>query len=659
MRSRRDRERTRKQRRGGAAVALRALLVLAWVACTPSWAQAPAIFPLEAVEKGLVGVGRTVVSGTQVEEFGVELLAVLTGQGPSNSLVMVRVFGPLVERTGGIAAGMSGSPVYVDGKLLGAIGYGFEMADHTIGLVTPAADMLAVLDLVGRPAKKSAALGEGASRGIRASTATNDKKDAVLVGGQLIEGVALAANLAEAAVLREQLPPTVGVAAPVATPLMIGGLSPRAATFLQPFLSRWSMMAIPAGQAVSGQPTPSLEPGAAFGVQLVRGDVNVTALGTVTHAGATDFVGFGHPFLNKGTVDLYATGAYIHEIVDSIQVPFKVGTPLDAVGRLTQDRAAGVAGTVGGEPETIEVRVQVMDRTLERTRHLRAQVVRDDSLTVPLLAATLLQAVDQALDRIGQGTARVDVFLEGEGLPGPVTRDNLFFSSQDIAVTALGELLHAVQTLLTNELSAVQLTSLSLTVLVDEERRTARVERAVSAESQVRAGETLAVEITMRPFRQEPVVCVVELQVPADTPPGQATVAVRGGGYGAPRLYAAELAAQLDEPSAEDMEESEPWPKPDASLEKLVSRLFAGEHNYDLVAELYPPYLEADTEGLYGAAPDGGHEEMSSTKVWQSTPYFVQGNVGFSIEVLPSVGNVSTGDGSNIDEEEPSTDPDW
>lgn len=644
------------------------MLVGIMALCTGALAgELPEILPIAAVTRGQLGVGKTVVSGTAVEEFAVEVLGVVQGRGPSNSLVLVRTSGPLIERTGGIAAGMSGSPVYVDGQLLGALAFGFDLADHTLGLVTPATDM----------AEVQALLDSAAGKGPTGSEPTSPLS--IMDGGRL-DGVVLASNQFEAAVWRSKVPQNVAVAFPVAAPLMVSGLGARTRSALESATSRWNMLTVPAGQAPEGVVSPEFEPGSSFGVQLVRGDVNLTALGTVTLVGDRGFVGFGHPFLNRGRVDYFVTGAYVHEVVQSIVVPFKVGAPLEAVGRLVQDRASGVGGVLGEDPEYVSVQVQVHDRTLGRVSELEACVVHDEGLTVPLAAVTLLEALDRGLDRIGKGTARTTVTLEGKGLTEPLVRDNIFFSNSDVSAAALGELLLSLQRLLGNEFSPVTLSSIKLAAEIGEERETARIERAVPQAREVAPGDTLQIAVTLRPFREEPITRSMSLTIPSDAVPGEVSVVVRPGGYGAPRLVAGEIAAQLETPEAPEEDDDQGAPSAVASLGKFLETLFESDHNYDIVAEYYPlPKGEALMDGLLVKGQEKSQSlataaekatlkqdkvpkaeewfldrELEPVKVCLPTPYYIQGSTTFPLQIvrrdLDRMGNgVDEGDTGMVD----------
>ncbi|MGI6544229.1 MAG: SpoIVB peptidase S55 domain-containing protein [Limnochordia bacterium] len=547
-------------------------------------ASLPPIYPLDAVVKGLRGVGRTVVSGTAVEEFDVEVIGVVEGEGAVDNLILVRASGPLMERTGGIAAGMSGSPVYIDGKLLGAISYGFEMADHTVGLVTPAADMLTVHDLLADMVFMPGSLTQ---------VIPMDEEMQTEPG---LQGVAFAANPTEAAYLKARLPADIAVAYPVATPMLISGLSQRAQRLLQPALKKWNVLAVPAGRAPVNPTIAALEPGSAFGVQLIRGDVQMTAIGTITILTDKTFVGFGHPYMNRGQTDFFATGAYIHDVVQSVQAPFKIGAPLETIGRLAQDRSAGVAARLGQEPEYLQVQVEVRDHTLGRTKPYQVQVVHDETLTIPLIAISLLEAFDRTLDRIGAGTAMVSAQVESRGLQKPLMRENLFYSSSDIAAAASGEILSLLYALLTNDFRELKLNQISLTVDVWNERRTAVIDSIFVHQPRVRPGEMIDVDVFLRPYRQDLIKRSLRLQVPEDVNPGRKSLQVYGGSMESYFLSVDAFIEQLEDPETvyDPFMEEQSW----SSFESLLEQLFNADRNDEIVARFRysPRSTVADTE---------------------------------------------------------------
>ena len=612
----------------------------------PATGSPPAIYPVEAVRPGLEGVGYTVVRGTKVEQFPVEILGLVKQAGPSGSdLVLVRV-GGVVRAAGGIAAGMSGSPVYVGDQLLGAIGYGFELSDPSLGLVTPAAEMAKVLARAkGEPEKA------GSSETTNQTKARSDRP-----GG--FESVVVASSPAEGRAWQQRFGAGVAVFVPVATPVLVNGLGERARKWLQQsldpypvvirsglgFLSPVAGGARPGdgeewerlpdlgwwyGEATSGaageigsgesrgseggQDQPFPAPGQALAVQLVRGDVDVSALGTVTWVEGDRLVGFGHPFLSKGETHLFLGPAYVVGVVPSISMPFKVGYPLPAVGTLVQDRAAGVAGVIGVLPEYVQVEVKIREKGKQAVT-TRADVVWDEELTSGLVGTVLLEAFDRSLDRVGRGTAQVKLQARVDGMQLPVIRTNLFASRADIAAAAVSEATELVDRIAANPFRAARPTRLVVEADVDPEPKVAMIERVYAPSRPVKPGDRVELRVRLRPFRGEVETRLLVLELPEDLAPGVLTVTVRGGS-GFVESLPAKPGPQGGEPGGEAPHGSallEEGPTPPESLEEWLEEFTKREKNNDLVAEYWPESAKAGATGAMKEADSTPPSEKSS-----------------------------------------------
>lgn len=462
-------------------------LLLALVALSYSLAFAsPETMPVDQITPGMRGIAKTVVSGTKIEEFGVEVLGIMKGKGPSGDLILVRTYGDLIDRTGGIAQGMSGSPVYIDGKLVGAIAYGWSLTDHKIGMVTPIADMLKLWDMPDVKNKFAA-------------------DTAAAQGNPGFE--------------------------PFTTPLMVSGFSEAAINMMRDKLSPFQLVPYGVGEAPEGVAFGPLEPGSAVGVQLVSGDFSVGALGTVTYVEGDKVLAFGHPFLKKGNVGYLMTNAYVFTTVNGLENSFKVGATGDLVGMINQDRGAAVAGRIGLYPLVAPMLITVRDNDLNRTEQSAVQVVQDEQLTPLLSAVTVFNAVTKAMDRVGPGTAKVSFEITGRDLPGEkLVRENMFYSPANVGELAVSEFLDAMNLIAGNQYHPVDIMDVKVNVSVNEERRTATVMEAKPNAAKAKPGETISITVKLKPFRGENITRVVPYTIPKDQKPGPMTLEVRGGG---------------------------------------------------------------------------------------------------------------------------------
>jgi len=532
------------------------LAVLVCLAAALPAAAAPAFMNVDEIRPGMRGIGKTVVSGTKIEEFGVEVLGVMKQKGPAGDLILVRTFGDLIDRTGGIAEGMSGSPVYIDGKLVGAIAYGWPMTDHRIGMVTPIGDMLKLL----KPSAPAAA--SPAASSSSASTAPGDASppDDAAPPAENENAHAAALDLK-------------------ATPLMASGFGPGALAMLKEKLGPLHLVPMAVGDAPEDLSSQPLEPGSAVGVQLIRGDVSLGALGTVTYVDGDKVLAFGHPFLRRGKTDFFLTNAYVFATVNGLQNSFKVGTTGEAVGRVSQDRGAGIAGEVGMFPSVIPVTVTVKDETTGKERELLSQVVHDDQLGPLLSAVTVFNSIEKVTDRTGPGTARVTFAITAKDMPGEtLVRDNMFYSPQNIGETAVGELNEVLATLMNNQFNPVEIMDVRVKVAVDASRRSADIVDARPDHTNVRPGDKVNIEVKLKPFRDKVITRTVPYIVPKDQPAGPMTLGVRGGGV----VTVAQLLQKLQAGEAQ----IKPEHKKRRTFKDLVNDLADRDRNNDIVVEI-------------------------------------------------------------------------
>ncbi|NLA58044.1 MAG: hypothetical protein GX855_03955, partial [Firmicutes bacterium] len=621
----------------------------------------PAVpFPLEELRPGMKGIGKTVAKGTAIEEFHVEVLGVLQGEQNVSQLILVQVSGDVIDRMGGIASGMSGSPVYIDGKLLGAISYTFSLTDHRLGLVTPIGPMLEILNYDRKQTVWQLPSGRW--------TWADGRGEKRLVGDYSVEEVYIASGTGA----QELVFYDAGrlYVTPAAAPILVGGMGPRARKELAASFQSFGIETV----ATAGSPAivdvqgVKLEPGSALAVQLVTGDVQVTSLGTVTYVDGNQFIGFGHPFLNRGSVNLMAGTAYIYTTVNSLSMPFKLGAPVQTVGTITQDRGAGVGGYVGRLPDTVDLQVKVTDRNLGTTRELKAQIANEPGLLLSLVSTAALQGLDQGIDRIGPGTSRLVFKITGEGLSGPIVRDNMFYNSLDISAVSLAELLETLQLLVNNEFQEVKVNTVEITAQVEEERRTAVIEKATPTVTEAQAGDMVDVEVVIRPYRGQRETKILRLPIPETAQPGAIHVTVRGGGLGYP--YSEVVPFHDDGKEKGDPFELESMGPPTNAdnFEKLLETVLNREKNHEIVMEYIPyydtyvlpsaeesePIEEAEAEDAESASADDESDRVGSIKsspsiswnqdetepvrVTLPTRYVIEGQTTFEIAITASDG---------------------
>lgn len=558
-----------------------------------SAAAAPDIMPVDDIKIGMHGIAKTVVQGTKIEPFDVEVLGVMKNQGPSGDLILVRVSGEVIDRTGGIVQGMSGSPVYIDGKLIGAIAYGWPLKDHKITMITPIGDMLKLWNV---PAVSSGSLGQKA-----ADTGENQGENS----GQT-----------------------------EATPLMVSGLSQHALDMLANHLKPYELVPYAIGEAPSGLTFPPLEPGSSVGVQLVRGDVNMEAIGTVTYMEGNKILAFGHPFLKRGNAEYFMTNAYIFTTVDGLDNGFKVGTTGNLVGVINQDRGSGIAGEVGSYPAVIPLGVHVEDSNLGTSRDASVQIIPDEQLAPSLAATTVYSVMEKVMDRIGSGTAKVSFEISARNMPGEVLkRENMFFSNANIGEAAVAEFLEAMSILAGNKYSQVDIMDVNVNVSVSSEQRTASITEARLSDTAVRPGDKISITVYLKPFRGEKITRVVTYTVPKDQPAGPMTLEIRGGGT----IPIAQLLKAANTESLVKMLKNQ---NKDKTFADVIQGFASRERNNDIVVEKMDMFAGDTVPKAIKAEQSDKPQNSSKTadkksdKSFVSTDYIVDNDAQLTVNVV-------------------------
>ena len=603
------------------------------------------IMPLEEIKPGMQGVGKTVLRGTQIEEFAVEIVSILENQNMDQDLILVKTSGDVIERTGGIASGMSGSPVYVKGKLIGAIGYGWQMANHKIGMVTPIEEMMNIFKL----------------------DKQKDEKEIMLDTPIEISGQKYKRINFTAAKSKTEAPNTL-TAQPVSTPLLVNGLTGRAKDRLAEKLSDFDVKPVKSGGLATDVKDVPLQPGSAVAVQLVRGDINVSAIGTLTYRDGNKLLGFGHPFLSQGNTNYLLSSAYIHQMITSIKMPFKIGSPAGLKGIVTQDRAAGIAGKIGKFPNIVPVEIKVVDQTLERSKEYNLQIIHDEELLPRLSSVALLQAIDTTIDRKGAGTAEVELEIMSSDLPDNVLkRKNLYHSSNDIAANSLGDFIQAVSVLTNNPFKKINFADIKIKIEVSRKPRVALLEEVNLNKKEVQPGDEIEAEIKFRPYRKELITKNVTVEIPKEVNKGPLEFYVLSGQN-----------ANLEQIASSQNGDSNFQTNNIKSLKELMKIYKEQKQNNELVVQLkevFSPQAQAQAETQAGSEGDEA-EPKSDSKDKQSataqpknpqdynnnlseqvlkTDYVLQGAVRKQIKIITEKQTQETGSQVNTKKDKATT----
>jgi hypothetical protein len=458
---------------------------------------------VDEVKVGMKGVGKTVFSGTRIEEFQVEILGVMKNARPHGDLILAKVSGGPLATTGMIQ-GMSGSPVYIDGKLLGAAAYAWAFSKEPICGITPIEEMLYMW------------------RQMELEDAASGEESSILPSEQSGRLGAAVAPWPQAD-RRSAMPSPTGLV-PIKTPVMVSGFDQQVIDQMTPVFEKYHMSPVQAGSGAGQDADVVLEPGASLAVQLVSGDVSLSAVGTLTYREGDRIIGFGHPMFFSGGVDYPMSGAVVHSILPSLATSFKLASVSDVVGILRQDRRSGVAGIVGQAPATVPVQLRVGGSGRVEPETFHFDIIHNKFFTPNLVMWTILNSFLATGQAMGDATVRMDARLSIED-HGELRMENVFSGAAPHALVAT-ELSEITTLLMSTPLQDVHLQRIKLDLTVEPHRRVARINGAHLDRATVRPGEEVGVTIFVQPYREEERAVKASLRVPYDTPPGRLIVQI-------------------------------------------------------------------------------------------------------------------------------------
>ena len=461
------------------------------------------ILPYDQVKAGMRGVGKTVFSGSQVEEFEVEILGKLPNIGVDQDLILGLCTGGPLEHTG-IMSGMSGSPVYVDGKLIGAVAYSWGFSKDPIAGITPIESML---DIPGQGSGPSERASSWEPRALEALRNHEQWNGFFVRQWNQLQGSAPGLR-------------------PVAIPLGIAGMDAAAvAAAMRGSDARWLPMQSGGGAGVDGE-TPRLEPGSPIGVKLIRGDVEMSATGTITWIDDRSLLAFGHPLFGLGSVDLLATAAQVEALMPSLVNSAKMAVPTQAIGALREDRTHGVAARRGVEPSLIPARLQLRSPRGERSYSFD---LADDPVLTPVLLYMALNGIVANRERgVGHATVQLaegSVIKLGDGTDIPV--DNLYAGANGIQYgTSFAP--YVMYLLMNNPWTPPRVAGINLIVEYDDAPRTARIAGVSLDRYRAKPGDSIQATIRLAPYGGAERTVQRSLEIPANARPGGMTLTVGG-----------------------------------------------------------------------------------------------------------------------------------
>jgi hypothetical protein len=446
-------------------------IVILFMCSLARTAGAQPYMPVDDIQRGMVGVGKTVFYGTQIDTFKAEILGVLRNVfGPKSDMILARLSGGPLAKTG-VIAGMSGSPVYIDGKLIGAVGYaiGPVFVNEPIAGITPIGDMVALFERPDTVAYES----------------MNQHNQLAL--------------------------DEIGTVKPVAVPLMLSGFAPQVVAEFREELMTYGFLPMQGGGGADTTLAVGIfEPGSPLGVQLIRGDMSVTGIGTLTHRVGNRIVGFGHEMLSMGTTEMPMTAGYIHHILSSQMSSFKLGVATQPMGVIVQDRVPGIAGVIGKKANMMPMRIEVSSAGSHKIFQMD---VLQSRLLGPVLARMAVVSSAVSAEKLsGETTVEgmVNIYIKGHA---PVQVKNKFTGLQGLGLSVLG-LTQPLAQVMQNAFEPVSVDSVIFKLALQEDTQAARISKVRLLQDQYEPGDTLRVDVTLAPLLGVEKTFSVSLKIP-------------------------------------------------------------------------------------------------------------------------------------------------
>lgn len=519
-------------------------VIFMWASCAhAAFVPEQPIISLSDLKPGMSGYMLTVLRGSEPERIPVRIISISPNKPGTDvrAEILIRL-----EGRQKLAQGMSGSPVYIQGKLAGAVRSGWEFSDQTMAFAAPIEDMCRIFTTEDTKADGAIMGAEDTHRAFTPAGGT--LRDNLNMSAVTLSGLKVSANSSIT-----KLAQTLGITFTQGTSMTGGTLTTQQAKF---------------------------RPGEAVSALMAWGDVEMGAVGTVT-ATAKDgrFLAFGHPFMKKGPSSYPAARTFIHETINSTMFPFKLASPTGITGTFTQDREAGLGGRTGYFAQSIPAELTFRDIDNETQTRYKFRVIADEFMSAKLIGGIYAGLAEEAWGRKGAGTMNVTLRIDAPGVPDGWTRRDIFFSDEDIAANAFNQTAEIIDAFLTQPFAEVMPAGFAVTVEATQKPRALVIED-IDAPSHARPGEKITVKVKLRGWRTKPVSRTFTMTVPEDAS-GISELIVRGGSlHSMSQLAIEEGLKSID------------------SLKRMLTEIKALDSGYELIAELNSDTFDEELEKI-------------------------------------------------------------
>lgn len=584
-------------------------------------AALPEIIGLKELQPGMWGTGYTVIDASgEIRPFDVQVVGILGDNSKmSAKRILVNLSGPLIEETGGAISGMSGSPIYFNGRLAGALSAGYkDMYPTQRIMLTPIEDMLKIwdypdtrnktrmpqLDLAQMKAEREKFQADQEAKA-KEGKEPAEEKDAEEAATQSEEHEEQAGAEAqdeetatdEEAATNEEAEVESGSEAPLEhkTTYFASGFGAQGLKMLQ---SKMSPLGIQVDydntwdngvSMMSVRPNAVLQPGSPVGVAMSIGDFTFGSMGTVTAVDGNRVLAFGHSYTHRGNVNYFMTDADVISTIHGPTSGMKLGNVQGIIGRVNQDRQDGIGGILGQFPQTVPVIVTVHDKDTGREITYNTMVAYDEEVLAALAPVVVYSSINTTLDRQDASTASLQFSLRSSyGKDGLISRRNMFYDDGDVAKVAVTELNDILAVILGNKEKEADMLDLKVDVTIDKGRKTATLVSAVPSKQEVVPGEEITFDTTIKPYRGEKIKLSVPYKVPEHQQPGQLALDVHGGCL----VNVAKILLAQQQATEAGAKPAEEEPTVDVQLQNMLS----SNCNNDIVIESTVEVPQNDAE---------------------------------------------------------------
>ena len=592
-----------------------------FIASLPAVTMAmPPILTTGQLQSGMIGTAETVVQGNEIESFNVRIIGVENNGRKAPKQIMAEAYGPIINDTNGVIHGMSGSPVYVNGCLIGAISRGIGTdTDPHVFYITPIEDMLKLWDLpdpkadngkldqvkISMTDKKQRLIQEekeldkilkkmkSAETGSVNDALTGNSKDKTDTGAAAAvkkDKAADPAHKMEFVNIDNNWKVNYGsesndTAKTMDIPIAVDGFGGAGLDYLKKELAPFNMYPYEAGAASDDSSTDSfvgsadIRPGSSVGVAISYGDFSVGAVGTVTALDGNKILAFGHPFTYRGNVNYFMTDADIVGTASGLVNGQKVSSLGKIIGRINQDRYSGVSGIIGQYPSVVPMKVTVNDRQLDRHNIYATSIAYDEELLPNLAASIAYASLDRTIDSLSSGTANVKFEIMTNAVnAGRVVRSNMYYNGDDVGQFAVSELLQMLNIICSDPNEQYNILGINMDLSFDEKRKTASIINVIPDKTTVHPGDVVNLKVTLQPYRSSEEQILIPYTVPQNQLSGNMILAIRGGGL----IPVAALAMQGVDLSPEE-------DKTQTAADKINNFLQTDKNNEIIVAQTAAP----------------------------------------------------------------------